>query len=47
MWTFRVSGGKETKKPNFMREEIRNIKFWEWLLPVVSESCFPVCCLRT
>lgn len=29
MWTFRVSGGKETKKPNFMREEIRNIKFWE------------------
>jgi len=47
MWKFRVSGGKETKKPNFMREEIKNIKFWEWLLRVVSESCFPVCCLRT
>jgi len=47
MWKFRVSGGRRLKKPNVMREEIRNIKFWEWLLPVVLESCFPVSCLRT
>jgi len=33
---FEYLGGRRQKKPNFMREEIRNIKLWEWLLPVVS-----------